>query len=119
MGAQKVKGARFSDHLRPLKIAKELGEQYDFVDAFNVTDGTTDYDVNENQATAFKYVGKAHSVIIWSDQDVTVKFSSTSNPGVVLEAVYAPHEFREILEISNIYITNNSGSTASIKLFLV
>lgn len=114
-----ARGSRFSDNLNPLKTVNELYDEYDFVASFAVADSTTDYDVKTQQSTAFKNVPFAHGVIIWCDQDISIKFNDTDNPAIVHEAVYAPHEWFDKLKISNIYISNSSGNTANVKIFLV
>jgi len=110
---------RHSDKQFPVKVAEELYDIYDFVNSFTVADSTTDYDLKTQQVTAFKNLSQAWLVIIWTDQDITIKFNSTSNPAITVPMGESPFEFRNIIEVSNIYITNASGSTANIKVMLV
>ena len=112
-----TKGARFSDSLHPLKVADQLYDTYDW-DEFTVANGTTNYDVSAQQSAMFSNVPRAWLAIIDSDQDVTIRFNSTDNPAINHEVIKAPWEWRNILEITNMYITNNSGSTVNIKVFL-
>jgi len=110
---------RHSNGQFPVKVAEELYETYDFVNSFAVAHPTTDYDLKAQQATAFKNISKSWLIIIWTDQDISVKFNSTTNPAIVIPADQSPFEFRNIIQASNMYITNASGSTANIKVMLV
>ena len=87
--------------------------------SFAVATATTDYDLDAQQSSAFSNVPKAWLVIIWTDQDISIKLNSTDNPSITIPAGESPFEFRDILAITNIYITNNSGNTANIKVMSV
>lgn len=113
-----TKGIRYRDYGTPIKVAEELYDVYDWA-SFSIADGVSDYDVNSQQANLFKHVPTARGIIIWSDQDISIKFNSTSYAAITHEAVYAPHEWFNKFKIINIYIANASGSTANIKVFLV
>ena len=110
---------RYSNRNFPVKVADELYDTYDFVNSFTIATATTDYDLKTQQATAFANLSRAWLVIIWTDQDISIKFNSTSNPAIVVPADQSPFEFRNIIAVSNIYITNNSGATVNIKVMLV
>jgi len=90
---------------------------------FQVANGTTDYDVASNQTNTFggadSSVGKpVYFISLRSDQTVTVKLNSTSNDAITITSTSSPLELDEVIEVSNIYITNNSGSAANIRLLL-
>ena len=110
--------SRFATPLDPINVVQQVGDTYDY-DSFTVADGSTNTDIASTRTNMFKNVHRAWGCIIWSDQDITVRFNATGNPGITHEAVYSPHEWFDKLEITNIYITNSSGSTANIKIFLV
>jgi hypothetical protein len=110
---------RHSNRQFPIKVVDELYDTYDFVNSFIVANGTSDYDLKTQQAAAFKNLSRAWLVIIWTDQDLSIKFNSSSNPAIAIPMVNSPMEFRNILQVSNIYITNASGSAANIKVMLV
>lgn len=88
---------------------------------FSVANATADYDVAANQtalfggttSNAFKPV---YFVRIVTDQTITVKFNSTSNAAVTITSTMSPFLMDEVIEVDNIYITNNSGSAANIKV---
>lgn len=110
---------RHSNRQFPVKVADELYETYDFVNSFTIATAITDYDLKTQQSTAFKNISKAWLVLIWTDQDISIKFNSTSNPAIAIPADQSPFEFRNIIQASNIFISNSSGSTANIKVMLV
>ena len=112
------RGARFADQLNPVKDANEIYDTYDFA-SFIVADSTTDYDVKANQSALFKNAPRASGVMIWHDQDISIKFNVDTMPAITHEAVNSPHEWFNKLEVTNIFITNASGSTVNIKIFLV
>ncbi len=110
---------RYSNKGFPQKVVDELYDVYDFVSSFTVATATTDYDLKTQQSTAFKNLSRAWLVIIWTDQDISVKFNATTNSAIPIPAAESPFEFRNIIEVSQIYITNASGNTANIKVMLV
>jgi len=110
---------RFSKGQEPLVVADRIDDTYDFVPSFTVDNDTTNYDLNAQQSDAFKNVPKAWFAIIWTDQDITIRFNSMSNPPIPIPAEETPIEFKNILAITNVYITNASGSAANVKVMLV
>ena len=110
-------GAWSGDPLNPLKVVDYLPNIYDWA-SFTVTTGTTNYDVLTNVTNLFKNVKNARRILIWHNQDISVRFNNTAYPAITHEAVYEPHEWNDILKVSNIYITNSSGATVTVKIFL-
>jgi len=104
--------------LDPVKTAHEVYDTYDYA-SFTVATATTNYDCEAQQSTLWLNVPIATGVIVWSDQDITVRFNNTTMPAISHEAVYSPHEWFDKLQVTNIYITNTSGNTANIRIFLV
>lgn len=93
---------------------------YDFV-TFTLTTGNTDYNVKTQQSSAmFVNIPLARKVFIWSNQNISFKFNSTSFPSIPLDVGNgeSPYEGKDIFLVQNIYITNSSGSTATIKILL-
>lgn len=103
----------------PKLIAQQFYDNYDSAE-FTVANSTTDYDVSTQESSAFDSVKKVHACLIRTDEDITIKFNSTSNSGVTLTAAEGQLQIpRDMgLEITNIFITNNSGATANIKLLM-
>ena len=112
------KDRKFSSGDEPIIVSNRTDTIYDFVSSFTVATATTNYDLKTQQSSAFKNVPKAWLVIIWTDQDISIKQNSTSNPSISIPTGESPFEFRDILAITNIYITNASGETANIKIML-
>lgn len=103
-----------------MKIPFEHTSPYYDNAEFTVSNGTSDYDVASNQTNLF---GGASATItvpyyirIVTDQTITVKFNSTSDDSITITSSMSPFVVDETIEIRNIYITNNSGSTANVKV---
>lgn len=92
---------------------------YDFAQ-FTLNTGTTDYNVKSNQATLFVNIPLASKVFIWSNFNISFKFNSTSNTAIPLDVGNgeSPFEGRDLILATNIYLTNTSGSNATIKILL-
>lgn len=93
---------------------------YDAVST-TVATGQTNRDMKANNATLFANVDRARFCRITTDQTVTIRFNSTSNPGIIMTSTESPRKrtrSEEGMEITNIYVTNASGSTANMKFEL-
>lgn len=93
-----------------------LGEVYDH-DTFQVANGQVDFDVKLNRANLFKNILKAGKVTIQFDQNISFKFNNTNMPAVEVYSVEQYLELADKLSVSNIFITNNSGQTANIRVW--
>lgn len=84
---------------------------------FTVDNATTHYNVKTTVSGAFGKVTTARTALIRSDSTITVKFNATTNDAITLTSL---EEYLKIdtLEISNIFITNNSGGAAAVKIIL-
>lgn len=112
--------------LRLNKTAMNIHQQqephYESIE-FNVNTATTDYDLDSQQATFLAVFGAANNgrcptyVEIRTNNTISVKLNSTSNHAITIASTDSPYVIAGVL-ISNIYITNNSGSTAAVKLRL-
>lgn len=90
---------------------------------FNVTTATTDYNVKTNQTTTFggassKVGVLARYISIRTNKTITVKFNATGNHSITITSSDSPLTL-DNLEVSNIFISNASGDTAAIKVFLM
>lgn len=87
---------------------------------FSVANATTNYNVASNQTNLFggatSKVKLPYFVKISTDQTITVKLNSTSNDSITITSSTSPWVFDEIIEIDNVFITNNSGSSANVKI---
>lgn len=91
---------------------------------FNVSTGSTNYDVDSQQSTFLSLFGLTNAakeyasrVSIRTNNTITVKLNSTSDYSITIASTDSPFVI-EGVEIRNIYISNSSGSTAAVKLFL-
>jgi hypothetical protein len=97
-----------------------IGGSYDWA-TFTLNTGTTDYNVKTNQANLFLNIPIAKNVFIWSTQDISFKFNNTGNPAIVFAAASngeSPFEGKNFLLVSNIFLTNSSGTNSTIKIML-
>lgn len=98
-----------------LRAGLPLPQGYDNPE-FTLASGLSDYNLLANVSGAFQNFDSYSTLNIRSDQSVTVKLNSTSNAAITIQG-NKPFELENKILIKNIYITNNSGSTANIKIF--
>jgi hypothetical protein len=82
-------------------------------DAVSTTVATaqTNRDMKANNATLFANLTEATYCSITTDQTITIRFNSTSMPGIVMTATESPKKWTRAehgLKITNIYVTNAS-----------
>lgn len=97
-----------------------VSKVYDAVST-TVATGQTNRDMKANNADLFKNLDEATFCRITTDQTITIRFNSTSNPGIVMTSSESPRKWtraEEGLKITNIYVSNASGSTANMKIEL-
>lgn len=95
-----------------------LGDCYDYA-KFTLVTGSTNYDVKANQSKLFLYVPFACKFIIDSNQNLTMRFNRTAYEGIDLNIGDCPSEYIDKLNISNLFLSNSSGSTATIRIWLM
>ena len=93
---------------------RSLTQNYDSAE-FTLTTGNTDYDVRTEIAGFFKNIKVYRKVEIRTNVNISVKLNKTGNSAITINFTDSPYTL-DIIEVTNIYITNSSGSTASIKL---
>jgi len=91
---------------------------------FTLATGQTDYSVSTNIAELFDNIKVARQVVIKSDVTITFKFNNDDLPSfeiVVSSSVdESPFQLpRDFLDVTDIFITNASGSTANLDIMLV
>lgn len=91
----------------------DLYPSYDY-ESFSVNNGVTDEECWPSAAE----LTLAGNVKITTDKDISVKFSSTNNVAYPLAAADSPLEVDD-LAISKIYISNSSGNTATVTVFIL
>lgn len=106
---------RYQERGAAHKVEFPLDTKYDSVE-FNLADGQTNYDLDAQQAGAFNNLTVWSSVYIRTDQDITIRLNAATNDAISVRAYESPFHLISEIEISNIYLTNASGSTAAIKL---
>lgn len=98
-------------------MANERSSAYDSAE-FTLATGQTNYDVRTNVAAAFSNVKNSTRTLIRTNITIGVRFNGSTKPLITVAPEDSPLEI-DWQEIKNIYITNSSGSTASIKIILV
>ncbi len=89
--------------------------------SFTVATGQTNRDIKANVATLWSNFADARFMRITTDQTISIRLNSTSNPAIVMTASESPRKFtrtEEGIVITNIYITNASGNTANMTVEL-
>lgn len=95
-------------------VQNKLGESYDSME-FTLATANTNYDVRALVSGAFVNHDYYTTINIRSDQNLTMRFNSTSNGGITIVSG-RPFELDDLMKIDQIYVTNVSGVTASIKI---
>ena len=98
----------------PLLVKEFLKGVYDSME-FTLASGITNYDVRANVTGAYENYELYTTINIRTTEDITIKLNSTDNRDITIYD-NRPFELDNMLEIKNIYISNASGSTASIKI---
>jgi hypothetical protein len=93
------------------------GSAYDSAE-FSVGNGVTNYDVADNQSDLWDNITSPRYVMIRTDKTVTLRFNANTNAGISITASDSPFVLEGVITVTNIYISNSSGSSANIKVFL-
>jgi hypothetical protein len=91
-----------------------LTQNYDSAE-FTLATGNIDYDVRTQVAAFFSNIKVYRRVEIRTSENISIKLNSSSNPSITVGYSDSPYTL-EIIEITNLFITNNSGATTAIKL---
>ena len=94
-----------------------LSEFYDWVE-FTLANGQTNYDVALNQTSLFSNIKVARNIVIDTNINITARFSRVNLPSVKIDAVQSPVEFKGLISVRNIFLTNASGSDATVRIML-
>lgn len=95
------------------------GIQYDYKQ-FTLSNGASDYDIKENILELFSNVSVAKRVIIWTNKNISFKFNNTNLPAISLSLGDSPFSMPEnFLDVTNIFMSNASGSDATVTVWLV
>ena len=101
----------------PILVKEYLPSVYDSME-FTLASGISNYDVKANVTGAYENLLVYTTINIRTDQNITIKLNSTSNRAVTVTSS-RPFVLDNLMEITNIYISNASGSTANIKIIAV
>lgn len=98
----------------PVLVQEEISRTYDSIE-FSLATGQTDYDVKANESTAFVNLKTYTTIHIRTNKELTIRLNSDSNPVITLERGRT-FQLNSLIEVTNIYMTNASGDTATIKI---
>ena len=93
---------------------KSLTQNYDSAE-FTLATGNDDYEIRGNEANFFKNIKVYRRVEVRTNVNISIKLNRVDNSAITVNFTDSPYTL-DIVEITNIFITNNSGSTAAIKL---
>ena len=110
-----IETIRWDNRGKPIKVENPINQLYDSVE-FTIATGITDYDLDAQQSAAFSNILTWMSCVIRTDKTITIRLNSATNPIITINDYESPFHLKTEMEITNIYITNNSGGTASIKI---
>lgn len=99
----------------PVLTRETIADEYESIE-FNLANGVSDYDIKANEG-AFAAFAVAGDCVIRSSKTITAKINATTNPTITVNA-RQPFELARKIEVGNLFLTNNSGATAAIKILL-
>lgn len=100
---------------QPISVQQPLIQTYESLE-FALANGQTNYNVKSNVNGAFTRLKSYTTLSLRTDQNISIKLNTTSGDTITIPLANSPFEFDNLVEIENIFITNNSGSTANIKI---
>lgn len=88
-----------------------------------VNNAVTHYNLKTTGLSGSWTTSKVHEFWIMTDKDLTIHFNSTTNNEVFIpkdswQKFQFVHDGKCLFDLTNVYITNASGSNASVKIFL-
>jgi hypothetical protein len=96
---------------------QELGDCYDYT-KFTLNNGQSNYNVKANQPYLFLNVKLATKIIIDSNQPLSIAFNRVTYQPIDFYAQDSPSEYVNKLRVFNLFISNASGQTATIRVWL-
>ena len=82
---------------------------------FTLANGVSLYDLRANEADVFDNLELYTDFQIWADQDIIVKYNDVANKDRYIECGLIVQS--DVLEVTDIYITNSSGETATVNFY--
>jgi len=91
---------------------------YDWA-SFSLANLASDYDVSAEIAALFNNVPYATHCVIFFNKEIGVRFNTTTMPKITLGISRSPFQSpSDFLELKNIFLSNASGASATIEIFL-
>lgn len=110
---------RDSEGFLPKIVVPKYFNVYDSVE-FTLATGQSDYNIAVNESLSFKNVKYAHCLMIRTNQTISIKLNSASNSDITIDISEGSLVITRdtAIEITNIFVTNNSGASAAVKILL-
>ena len=83
---------------------------------FSLVTATTDYDLDAEQTTFKAVLNDPQYCRIYTSQNISIKFDSTSNHAISLNAGTTSDFDRQ--SFRNIFLTNTSGSSSIVRIYI-
>ena len=83
---------------------------------FNLANATTDHDLDAEEATFKAVLSDPQYCKIYTSQNISIKFDATTSHSVTLSAGTFTEFDRQ--SFNNIYLTNASGSTSAVRIYI-
>lgn len=106
---------RYDQRGKPLKVENPINQDYESVE-FTLANGITNYDLKTGQVTSFVTFPSWMACYIRTDVAISIRINKITNPAISIADYESPFQLKNDIEITNLYITNNSGAQASIKI---
>jgi len=94
-----------------------LDQNYYDAASIQVATWQTNRDIRANEPALWSKVQQSTMMRFSTSQTVTIRLNDSTNGAIVITSSQSPMIF-DYVRISNIYVTNASGSTADIKIEL-
>lgn len=90
------------------------GAKYDSVE-FTLNTGESDYDLDVQQVDFRSNIKVYRRIDIRTNVTISIKVNNSSNKAITISPTDSPYKI-DFIETYNLFLTNNSGSTAAIKI---
>lgn len=83
---------------------------------FTLNTGSTDYDLDDQQATFKAVIPAPMYCRIYTSQNISIKFDATTNHAISLNSGTTTDFDRQTFR--NIYLSNSSGSNSTVRVYV-
>lgn len=99
-------------------VKKIYGKVYDW-SLVTLVNGASDYDVKTEVAALFSNVPYAHGIALFHNKEIKIRFNSVLMPQITAGISRSPFQTPDnFLEISNLFLSNDSGSDCVVEILI-